>query len=293
VKLTVPVKLWHGSVGYDERILRWFAAEVSIWATAGRQRLPFVCGERQRTLLPFQQGESDLAYRGGEWYLLATVNQSEPEPIAPDGVLGIDLGIVNLATDSLGTSYSGAAVEANRRRYARLRARVQAVGTKSAKRKLKRMAGKQARFQGNENHRISKQMVATANGTNQAITLEELTGMRLRVTARHDGRARPANWSFAQPRHCITYKSARFGVPVVLVDSRNTSRQCPACGHCEKANRVTQCLFSCQSCGYSASADYIAACNIASWGAANHPIVGGTYHGTRPPTHKPLPLGMR
>ncbi|WP_147371683.1 zinc ribbon domain-containing protein, partial [Calidithermus roseus] len=43
---------------------------------------------------------------------------------------------------------------------------------------------------------------------------------------------------------------------------RNTSRECPACGHTERANRPTQALFRCVVCGCSGPADYFAAVNI-------------------------------
>ena len=58
-----------GSIAYDARILRYGALQVSIWTIAGRQRIPFVCGERQRALLAHQQGESDLVHRDGRWYI--------------------------------------------------------------------------------------------------------------------------------------------------------------------------------------------------------------------------------
>jgi predicted RNA-binding Zn-ribbon protein involved in translation (DUF1610 family) len=62
------------ALAYDDRILRWYTGQstVSIWASGGRLRLPFVCGERQRALLQTQQGESDLVYRDGVFYLYAT-----------------------------------------------------------------------------------------------------------------------------------------------------------------------------------------------------------------------------
>ena len=69
-----------GAIAYDDRvldrILRWYTArgEVSLWAVGGRLKLPFVCGEYQRRLLAFQQGESDLAFHGGNFYLLTTCN---------------------------------------------------------------------------------------------------------------------------------------------------------------------------------------------------------------------------
>ncbi|RIH85132.1 hypothetical protein Mterra_01787 [Calidithermus terrae] len=79
-----------GAITYDDRILSWnlVASTVSVWTVEGRQTLPFVCGEYQRRLLATRQGETDLAYVGGEFYLFATVNVEEPEPIEVRDVLG-------------------------------------------------------------------------------------------------------------------------------------------------------------------------------------------------------------
>jgi putative transposase len=65
--------LW--AIAYDDRILRWYseANEVAIWTTEGRQRIPFVWDERTRAVLASRRGESDLIYRSGKFYLLATV----------------------------------------------------------------------------------------------------------------------------------------------------------------------------------------------------------------------------
>ena len=52
------------------------------------------------------------------------------------------------------------------------------------------------------------------------------------------------------------------GVPLALVDPRDTSRTCSACGHCAKENRRSQAEFVCQSCGHSLNADFNAALNI-------------------------------
>ena len=53
-----------GAFPCDERILSWDleSETVSLWTVAGRRRMPFECGDRQRTLLERQQGESDLIY---------------------------------------------------------------------------------------------------------------------------------------------------------------------------------------------------------------------------------------
>lgn len=254
----------HGSIAYDDRILRFKPGDmVSIWTLAGRQVIPFVCGEYQRRYLPFRKGEVDLVYHRGAFYLNVVCEVDEPPTNAVGDILGVDLGIVNIATDSDGTTYSGASVEQKRRIYAHRRRNLQRRGTPSAKRKLRKLSGKQRRFQRNTNHVISKAIVATAQRTGRAIALEDLTGIRGRVTARRRQRARLHNWSFFQLRSLIVYKARLAGVPVFLVDPKNTSRTCPACGCVDKANRPTQATFSCGSCGFAAPADHVAARNIA------------------------------
>ena len=182
-----------GSIAYDSRILTYDLARqtVSIWTVNGRETIPFVAGERQKRLLVHQHGESDLVYRNGQFYLLATCDVADPDPIDVDGALGIDLGIVNLAVDSDGETYSGEQVERARRRYSRRRAALQAVGTKSAKRRLKRISGQQRRFQTATNHVIAKRIVAKAERTKRAVGLEDLKHIRSRSRARGPEQRQP------------------------------------------------------------------------------------------------------
>lgn len=62
-------------------------------------------------MLATRQGESDLLYHRGEWYLLVTCAAQEPDPLDVDGVLGIDLGVTNIALDSDGETHSGKAIK--------------------------------------------------------------------------------------------------------------------------------------------------------------------------------------
>lgn len=98
-----------GGIAYDNRILSWNLEKstVSIWTLDGRLTIPFVCGPIQRALLNFQRGESDLILYKGDFYLLATCDVDEPTPKDVEGVLGIDLGIVNIATTSDGDTFAG------------------------------------------------------------------------------------------------------------------------------------------------------------------------------------------
>lgn len=268
----------HGSIAYDKRILSWKldARTVSIWTVNGRETIPFVAGEHHLALLATMQGEADLVYRRGSFYLYQTCEVDEPPTDEVDEFLGVDLGVVNLATDSDGETYSSRAVNNVRHRHRRLRAKLQRKGTKSARRRLKKLAGKERRFATRTNHTISKRIVAAAKDTGRGIALEDLKGIRDRVRLRRAQRAALHSWSFHQLRSFLEYKACRAGVPLVTVDPRNTSRECPACGHIDKANRPSQSTFSCVACGFSGLADHIAARNISRRAVVSPPHVSDT-----------------
>ncbi|KAB8145729.1 IS200/IS605 family element transposase accessory protein TnpB [Chloroflexia bacterium SDU3-3] len=255
----------HGALAFDDRNLSWYTAKeaVTIWTVAGRQYIPYSLGDHQRALLPYRRGESDLVFHNGVFYLLAVCDVPEPDEQQMNGVLGIDLGIVNLATDSDSEAHLGAQVDRKQQWYVHRRSALQAVGTKSAKRRLRQLSGQQRRFQKDTNHRISKQLVAKAERTKRAIALEELTHIRQRTRVNGPTqRSRHSNWAFAQLRQFISYKAQRIGIAVLAVDPRNTSRTCSVCGHCEKANRCSQAIFCCVVCRHQATADVNAAINI-------------------------------
>ncbi len=273
-KTVCPKFKRYGAITYDERVLSFKGlTEVSLWGLAGRHRMPFVCGDYQRALQGRIKGQADLVYRDKKLFLFCTIDLPEAAPIEVNDYLGVDLGIVNIAVDSEGEAHSGEAIDKNRKRCATARKQHQRKGTKGARRKLKRMSGRQARFQRHTNHTISKRIVGKAKALGLGIALEDLTFIRDRVEATVGKRFRRrfGNWSFHQLRTFVTYKARREGVPVVAVDPRNTSKTCSACGHCARANRPDQATFVCKQCGYSTHADHNAARNQASLGRSCNP----------------------
>lgn len=236
--------------------------QVSIWTMDSRQKMPFVVSDYATRLLVGLHGECDLVFRNGEFYLLQCCDVDEQPGQEVDDFLGIDLGVANIAADSDGTIFQGNTVKSVRFRQRRLRSKLQAKQTRSAKRRLKKLSGKERRFATDVNHVVSKRIVQTAQDTGRGIALEDLKGIRKRATARRSQRAILHSWSFSQLRIFIEYKAKLLGIPVVKVDPRNTSRTCPCCGHVDKANRKTQDKFLCVDCGFSGLADTIAAINI-------------------------------
>ncbi len=283
-----------GAISYDDRILtyQFDKGQVSIWTTAGRIKIPFVCGERQAALLKTRQGESDLCLVKGKWFLLATCNVEEPPSVSGNGVIGCDFGICEIVTTSEGKSYSGDKVKALRRKLREHRRRLQSCGTKSAKRRLKKAAKRQERFVRNSNHVISKEIVHDAKASNKALAIEDLTNIRKRSTSfNKEMRWQIGNWAFAQLAAFVTYKAKAAGVAVVRVDPRNTSRTCAVCGHCEKANRKSQKHFKCLSCGHESNADANASINISKRALVNAPIVVYSQNTVRVGTTSPAPCG--
>lgn len=257
---------------YDARLLRFCNDnQVSIWTMTGREKIKYTCGTKQQELLAYRKGEVDLMFIRKKWYLSVCCDIPDTLELETTGILGIDLGIVNLAVDSNGTQYSGKGIEAARRTFSHRRKNLQKKGTKSAKRKLKKLSGRQSRYQKNTNHCISKTIVQTAERYAKGIALENLKGITKRVKVNRRQRTKLSNWGFYQLKSFIQYKAKRSGIPVFLVDPRNTSRTCTNCGCINKRNRASQAQFKCIECDFAGHADYIAALNIRARATVNKP----------------------
>ena len=266
-----------GSISYDQRILSWRTKQdepvVSIWSVEGRLKILAAFGPRQKAMIEQGlRGAANLIYREGAFYLHQVCEVKEPDPDDPERWLGIDLGIVNLATTSDGDTFSGKELDARRQWYEKRRAILQSVGTRSAKRALMKLSGRFACFQKHVNHCISKALVGAAKRTSCGIALEDLSGIRKRVRVRRGQRTRHHNWAFHQLGQFVTYKARLAGVAVTLVDPRYTSQLCPLCGHISRANRKSRDWFACSSCGFAAPADHVAAINIAARADVDRPM---------------------
>jgi putative transposase len=155
-----PVFRPHGALTYDERIMTWKGlATVSLLTLVGRQLVSMRLGVYQTARWDQLHGQADLTLREGVFYLCATLDVPDVPIAHIDDYLGVDLGIVNLAADSDGRTYTGESIDRQRRRYAHRRRNLQRKRTRAAKRKLQRIGRSQARFQRDSNHCISKALV--------------------------------------------------------------------------------------------------------------------------------------
>jgi len=247
-----------GAIAYDERILSYKGKTVSIWSVDGRLRIPFVCHNPQ--LLPYIKGEADLVYKKGKFYLFQTVEVPEDDIKDVEDFIGVDLGIVNIASLSTGEIMSGETIKNYRTKRQKIRSSLQSKGTKGCKKALKRLSGKERRTASIVNHTIAKHIVETAKNSNRGIILENLKGIRRNGNNKGKKfRSRLGRWNFSQLRSFIEYKAKRSGIPVIIVNPAYTSQMCNSCFVIGSRNGES---FKCAACGYSGHSDINAALNI-------------------------------
>src|SRR5947209_704263 len=103
-----------GAITYDERVMSFKGLlTVSLLTLQGRVLVPFRVGGYQEARMDAIKGQADLIYHNGTFYLAVTLDVPTPTPEETTDTLGIDLGIINLATDSEGEIFSGEQVEKN------------------------------------------------------------------------------------------------------------------------------------------------------------------------------------
>lgn len=280
-KLNKPIKQLYSGIRYDKRCLSIMFDKniISINTMFGRIKLPF-------TLAKYYEKYSDWKYTNAQlirkkdknYYLMIQVQTEIPEKSKECNVLGIDLGIKKIAVTSDNTFYNSKHLRNIKGKYQKLKRDCQRKGTKSAKRKLKSLSGKENRFVRDVNHCISKKIV---NTDYTVFALENLKNIR-QTTKTYNKKLNQkiGNWSFAQLQNFIGYKSERLGKNVVFVRPNYTSQQCSKCGHTEKSNRNGN-VFKCKSCNFQLDSDLNASRNIAKIGrtdflqaSVNKPNVG-------------------
>lgn len=264
------------SIDYDIRIFSFRETDwtVSLTLLSSRERIALDLGDWQRQALSGQKPTSaTLTKKDKEYFLDIQIKEPLPDPSQPTGMLGVDLGIKKIAMLSSGESFGGATLNAYRLKRHKVRKSLQSKAhkgspctRKSARRILKRLSGKERRFQKWMNHQISKTIVEQAEENSRAIVLEDLQGIRDRTNGRlrKSQRGLHNTWAFYQLRAFIEYKAKRAGVSLVLVDPRYTSQMCSSCLHIGSRRGET---FSCSNCGACLDADLNGALNIAAVGA--------------------------
>ncbi len=276
-------------VRYNEKTFsfNWKSQEMRLSTSQGKIGLSFSIPSWSNKYEGYPVATADLLYRKGKWWAHVVVQVPEPQGDCSEEVIGIDLGLNRPAVTSsrrfLGSKHWK---EVERRRF-RLKRKLQSKGTKSAKRHLKKLSGKQRRFRRDADHILSKHLVQHAPAGSTLI-FENLTHIRDTSNMGRgiqnknvQNKRKLHSWTFAQLYNFTAYKAQERGIRVAIIDPRHTSQTCSRCGYQHRANRRSQSLFLCRKCGYCLNADLNAAQNIrekylASLAQDGTPVLSGS-----------------
>jgi putative transposase len=257
----VPRKKPNSALRYDKRTM-----------TLRGDQLTLSCiGKRAKTILNipdyFREIYNTWTFKGAtliyqrrkrQLWVKLVFEHPTPDVCSNTETQGIDRGLYHLAVTSDGQSHSNAKVRSVQRRYLYNRRTLQAKGTRSAKRRLRAMSGREKRFSKDVNHVVSKRLANQENVT--TFVLEDLSGIRNKRRGKKMNKWL-GSWPFHQLQLFLGYKAEAIGKSMAFVDARYTSQKCSQCGYIYKGNRHKS-HFQCVRCGFQAHADVNAAVNI-------------------------------
>ncbi len=252
----------------------------------GRKKFNLSIGNYQRGLLKghIPTSATLVKRKNGDYYIQIAVNIPTQPPGKTPRTIGVDLGRRSIAATSTEKTWNGDKLNKTRDRSSRVRANVQSKRTKSSKRLLRRLSGRERRFQSWLNHNIAKEIVTEAKNTKSALAFEDLKGIRQSLNKKPRSkkeRRKTNNWAFYQLRQYVIYKAAIAGnVEVVFVPPAYTSQTCAVCHHVHpekgKSYRSGE-QFKCGHCGWKHNADINAGLVISQLSGVyvNHPEISG------------------
>lgn len=246
--------------------------DISINTLSKRVVCPFTAAGSMGKFLDgtWKFGTAKLVKLKGIWYLHISATKEVPDFQRGDvkRVVGIDRGLRFLETvydsDQKTHFVSGEDILSKRRKFDSVRAQLQSRGTKSAKRALKRISGRENRWMADVNHQLSKALT-TKYGPGTLFVLEDLeevstdAGNFKSTQQTHDLRS----WAFYDLETKLTYKAHESGSEVLKVDASYTSQRCPRCGRILGENRDHKMhAYHCDKCGFTTNDDRVGAMNI-------------------------------
>ena len=248
-------------IRFDKRTFSFKNGIVSVSTVNGRKKFQIQIPKYFEKYQNWKCNSSVLVLKNNQLWL-NMIFKNDFVPIQPKTVLGLDRGINNIVVTSDNEFYNSKQLKNVKGKYQYLKGVLQSKGTRSAKRKLKKLSGKEKRFVRDVNHCLSKQI---ASKDYDSFAIEDLKNIRKIKNKGRKFNRKLGGWSFCQLENFLTYKAEEYGKTVLKVEPTHTSQTCSKCGHTEKSNRKGR-LFKCKSCGFELDADLNASRNIAKLG---------------------------
>lgn len=224
-----------------------------------------------------------VSRQGKHWYISVQTEQEIAAPVChSQSAVGIDLGVVRFATLStkeiipaIDTYKLEEKLSKEQRKLSRKKKFSE--NWKKQKRRVQQVHTKKASIVKDFHHKISTEI----SKNHAIVVMEDLKVLNMSASAKgtveepgknvkaksglNKSILRQGWYSF---RLMMQYKLEWSGGSLILVNPRNTSRECPKCHHIDKDNRKTQSEFICIRCCYQDDADFVASINILGAGLA-------------------------
>jgi putative transposase len=242
-----------GSVHYDKRTYSIKENILSLYTVTGRIKCEYITGDFQREYL--KSGavkEAELIRKGKRLFFNLVLDLPDVEIKKEGKIFSVDVGENNLATTSNGTIHGGGKLRHERDVFLARRAKLQSNGSRSAKRCLKKISGRERRHVKETNHIVSKKIVQEAVDSGaKIIVLEDLTNIRKRIKGNKRMRSRLHRWSWYELQQFVEYKAEAMGINVVYLNPSHTSQTCSKCDCLGSRHKHR---FKCSNClGYQNS----------------------------------------
>jgi len=256
----LPQKKPFSAIRYNQRTFKPYLKRgvVSLCTIHGRIKVSVNIPKYFKQYVDWQVKGATLSYNVHirKLRLHLSMEKETPLKLEASDVLGVDSGILNHAVLSNNMFFASSHIRNVKGRYQYLRQHLQALGTRSAKRLLRKRSGREKRFMANVNHCIAKLIVSQPFSV---IALEKLNVKRERKNGKRFNK-KLGNWAWRQLQTFVEYKAEALGKTVVSINPAYTSKICSRCGQKGTRKGLT---FKCEHCGFELNADLNAARNIA------------------------------
>lgn len=255
-----PKKKPTSGLRYDKRTMTLRGYQLTLSCIGKREKLILTVPEHFKEIFEtwdFCGGTLTYSKHSKQFWVRLVFETADVPQVTGD-IQGIDRGLYHQAVTSDGQFFSSSKIRGVQRRYLYNRRKLQQKGTRSAKRRLKAMSGREKRFMKDTNHCVSKKL---ANQPGIAVfVVENLSSIRTQRRGKKMNKWL-GSWAFYQQEQFLAYKAEALGKRVVHQDPRYTSQKCNVCKHIRRTNR-NKSRFCCKNCGHQTHADLNAARNV-------------------------------
>jgi putative transposase len=214
-----------------------------------------------------------ISEHAGKWFVSVLVEEERAEPLAAKGpAIGIDLGVMRLATCSDGQTFDNPKALRSRlkalKRASRQHSKKQkgSRNRKKAQRKLARLHMRIANIRKDALHKATSALVAKTKPDTErpaVMVLEDLHIAGMLKNRKLSGAI--ADVGMYEFKRQLSYKAAWAGVEIKEVSRwYPSSKTCSACGQVKEELSLQTRLYICEQCGFTMDRDVNAALNLAA-----------------------------